>query len=89
MKKGVLHQVSAFRKKFGEVASTALISALGLIVALSWNNFIMKLLEKELDNTLFQAYPYLHELITALIITFIAVIVIIFITYWFKSGNKK
>ena len=89
MKRGISYHASAFRKRFGEVASTALISALGLIVALSWNNFITKLLEKELDNKLFQIYPYLHELITAIIVTFLAVVGIVLISYLFKAEAKK
>jgi len=75
--------------KFRDHASTAMIAALSFLIALAWKDFIVKLVRDFTKTSLLEKYPYIAELYTAVIITIIAIIGIIFVSRWVKKEEKK
>ena len=64
-------------------------AAFGFLVALSWRDLITKAVNENLPTHLLDAYPYLDQLFTALIITIIAAIAIALISKWAQKEEKK
>jgi len=70
------HEVSKFTKAFRENFATLIISALGLVAALSWNDAI-----KTMIDTLFPATGNLiYKFYVAIIVTIISVVITYFIS---------
>ena len=75
------HEVSKFTKAFRENFITLIVSALGLVAALSWNDAI-----KSAINTLFPSNSDLiYKFYMAVAVTIIAVV----ITYFLSRIRKK
>jgi len=75
--------------KFRDHASTAMIAAFSFLIALAWKDFIVKLVRDNTKISLLEKYPYIAELYTAIIITILAIIGIIFVSKWVKEEEKK
>ena len=76
------HEVSKFTKAFRENFITLIISALGLVSALSWNDAI-----KSAINTLFPtASDLIYKFYVAIVVTIIAVVITYFLSR-IKSRN--
>jgi Flp pilus assembly pilin Flp len=70
------HEVSKFTKAFRENFATLIISALGLVAALSWNDAI-----KTMIDTLFPSTGNLiYKFYVAIIVTIISVVITYFIS---------
>lgn len=67
--KKVKKDLSTFRKDFRKTVSTAIITAFGLVIALSWNSLISDLVKKISSYS-----PLGGQLITTLIVTVICVL---------------
>jgi cytoskeletal protein RodZ len=75
------HEVSKFTKAFRENFITLIISALGLVSALSWNDAI-----KSAINTLFPtASDLIYKFYVAVVVTIISVV----ITYFLSRVKSK
>ena len=74
--------------KFRDHASTAMIAAFSFLIALAWKDFIIKLVRDNTKISLLEKYPYIAELYTAVIITILAIIGIIFVSKWAKKPEK-
>jgi hypothetical protein len=77
-----------FGSEFKKHASTALIAAFGLVMALSWQTVIKKYVENLPKSGVLLDHPYLADLYTAIIITIIAVIGIALISRWAKKPEE-
>jgi len=77
-----------FHSEFKSQVSTALIAAFGFLIALAWRDFISKIVQENTQTVFFAQYPYLEQLISALIVTLIGVIGIALITRWAKKPEK-
>src|SRR3990167_7614686 len=73
---------SFFGSEFKKQTSIALIAAFGFLVSLAWRDLITKAVNENIPTHLLEAYPYLNQLYTAIIITFIAAIAIALISRW-------
>ncbi len=75
------------KTEFKKQTSTAIIAAFSFLIALVWRDLISKIIQ---ENATLQSatYPVLAELITALIITVIAVFGIILTTRWAKTEEE-
>jgi hypothetical protein len=80
--KGIL-----LHNKFREHASTAIIAAFSFLIALSWKDLIVQLVDENIKPSLLESHPYLSKLIIALIVTIFSVVAIIFVSKW--SGKEK
>lgn len=69
-----------FTKEFRNTLATAIVAAFGFVTALAWNNVIQEFVGKITTLS-----PVQGQLITAVIITFISVIVILFVTHFIKG----
>ena len=78
-----------FGSEFKKQTATALMAAFGFLVALAWRDLITKAVNENLPTHLLDAYPYLDQLFTALIITIIAAIAIAIISKWAQKEEKK
>lgn len=78
-----------FGSEFKKQTATAIIAAFGFIIALVWRDLIVKFIQENINPSLLESYPYLAELFTAIIITFIAAIGIALVTRWQKRENDK
>ena len=79
-----LHVASSFRGH----ASTAIIAALSFLIALSWKDFISKIIRENISISSLEKYSYLAELYAAIIITLIAIIAIMIVSRWVKKEEK-
>ncbi len=80
---------SFFGSEFKKQTSIALMAAFGFLVALAWRDLITKAVNENIPTHILDAYPYLNQLYTALIITFIAAIAIALISRWANKEEKK
>jgi len=79
------HMTSEFRRH----ASTALIAAFSFLIALAWKDLIVKLSAQITPSETLTKYPFIPELVTAIIVTIFAIIGIILVSKWIKSPEKK
>jgi uncharacterized protein YacL len=82
-------RVEYIREKFKEHASTAIIAALSFLIALSWRDFIVKLVKENVAISSLSNYPYLAELYTAIIVTIIAIIAISIVSKWAQKPEQN
>lgn len=75
------HHTHHFKNEFRKQTLTAIIAAFGLVIALSWQEFIKKILTASLSGILLY-HPYLAELYLALIVTVLGVLAIMILSRW-------
>lgn len=80
--------LSFFGSEFKKQTSIAIMAAFGFLIALVWRDLISNVINTIVKPHLITAYPYLSDLISAIIITVIAVIGIALISRWAKSPDK-
>ena len=73
--------VSKLHSKFKEHASTAIITAFGLVTALAWKDVVTDFVSK--------ITPAQNLLLTAVIITIISIICIAIVSRWAQSQPKN
>lgn len=73
-------KLNNLKEEFKKTLTTAIIAALGLLMALSWRDVIDLYLEKILSAT-----PFRNQLISAIIVTLISTIIILIIS----NSSKK
>ena len=73
--------------KFREHASTAIIAALSFLIALAWKDLITKIFQENIKISSLERYPYLAELYSAILITFLAILAIMVVSKWVKKKN--
>lgn len=78
-------KLSKLHKEFKHQTATAIIAALGLLIALVWKDLITKIMEHITTPSLLIRYPYLAELYTVLIVTGVSVLGILLISNWIKK----
>lgn len=76
-----------FGSEFKKQTTTAVIAAFGFIIALVWRDLIIKLIQENVQARVLEAYPYIAQLYTAIIVTFVSVIGIALITKWSKKPS--
>jgi hypothetical protein len=79
---------SDFKREYKKQLSTAIITALGLTLALTWKDVITALIPSIAVPVLLEQFPALASLYTAIIITVIAVFGIVMISRWEKPSKK-
>ena len=82
--KTVKKSVKKFRTEFKKSVITALVAAFGFLISLAWRDVIVEAVDKITALT-----PLHGKIITAIIITIIAVIGILIITKIFSTEDKK
>lgn len=75
-----------FKSEFRQQTAAAIIAAFGFLIALAWKDFIVKLMEHVTTAQLLVRYPYISDLFSALIVTIVSVVGIMFISVWVKKG---
>jgi len=69
-----------FRKEFKKQATTAILAALGFLIALSWRDFIVDTVNTLVTKLGVSDQLYLYKLFSALLITFLAILGIMIIS---------
>ena len=82
MAKELKKHSSFVASKFRDHATTAIIAALSFVIAIAWKDLIAKIIKENIKLSAIETYPYLAELYSAIIVTIVAVIGIIFISSW-------
>lgn len=77
------------QSQFKEHSSTAIIAALSFVIGLTWKDFIVKIVDNILKPHIGNKYPYLSELITAVVVTIFAIISMTFVSRWMKKEEKE
>jgi len=88
MKKGKKGILSNFQLEFRTQLKIAMLAALGFIVAFSWKDFIATLLNMVISKLDVTEKLYLYQLISAIAVTVIAVIIMVFLSK-INITNKK
>ena len=76
--------LKSLRAEFKKQVSTAIMTALGLVIALAWKDLVTALIPSVSSPEMIAKYPYLAQLWGAIIVTIVAVIGILIISYWAK-----
>lgn len=63
-----------FKKEFRKQATVAIIAAFGFLIALSWRDFIVDTVNKIVANLGVSDHLYLYKLLSAIIVTFLAIL---------------
>ncbi|HLC88398.1 MAG TPA: DUF5654 family protein [Candidatus Nanoarchaeia archaeon] len=77
------------QSQFKEHSSTAIIAALSFVIGLTWKDLILKVIDNILKPHLIQKYPYLSELITAVVVTIFAITTMTLVSRWAKKPEKQ
>lgn len=77
------------QSKFKEHSSTAIIAALSLVIGLTWKDLVVKVIDNLLKPHIVSKYPYLSELITAVVVTIFAITAMAFVSRWAKDPEKE
>ena len=77
------------KSQFRQHTTTAIIAAFSFIMALSWRDLIAKIIQDNLTVQSIEKIPYLAELITAILVTIIAVLGIVIISKWAQETPKS
>lgn len=80
---------SRFRAEFRKQTTTALITAFGLVIALSWQSVIKKYFEGVAPPGIVAKYPYLADVYTAILVTLFGVIGILLISRWANPPHPE
>ena len=81
----LLEKASTVRTEFKKQTTTALIAAFGLVIALSWQTVIKKIVENITKSGILLYHPYLADLYTAIVVTLLGTVAILIITKWSSS----
>ena len=87
--KKAMTKAKEIRNEYRKQVATAIITALGLVIALAWKDVVTALMPSIAAPALLEKYPAIASLYSALIITVIAVVGIIFMSRLGKSAEEK
>lgn len=73
------------KQQFKQHVSTAIIAAFSFLIALAWKDLIVYAIQSIIKPNILEEYPYLSYLISAIIITLIAVMGIAIVSRWAKD----
>lgn len=76
----VREKINKFKKEFRNQAVIAIIAAFGFLIALSWRDFISETINKLIADIGVTGQVYLLKLLSAIIVTFLAVLGIMIIS---------
>ncbi len=85
----LLKRASVIKLEFKKQTTTALIAAFGLVIALSWQDLIKNIVGSIPKRGILLYHPYLEQLYTALIVTFIGALAILLITSWANRQSEQ
>lgn len=87
-KSQAMEKTKFLQSQFKEHSSTAIIAALSFVIGLTWKDFILKIMNDILKPHIVK-YPYLSELITAIVVTVFAIVTMAFVSRWAKKETEK
>jgi len=73
--------------QFKQHVSTAIIAAFSFLIALSWKDVIVHAVERLIKEEVVASAPYLSDLISALVVSLIAILGILLVTSWAKKPH--
>jgi len=85
--KRLFEKTTRLRTEFKKQMLTALIAAFGLVIALSWQEVIKKIIADIPKSGRLLYHPYLTELYTALVVTIIGAIAILILSKWSQPSS--
>ncbi len=86
LSKRLFEKTTRLRTEFKKQTVTALIAAFGLVIALSWQEVIKKIIADIIPKSGILLYhPYLTDLYTALVVTAVGAIAILILSRWSQS----
>lgn len=88
--KRLFEKTTLLRSEFKKQTVTALIAAFGLVIALSWQEVIKKIIADIIPKSGILLYhPYLADLYTALVVTAVGAIAILILSRWSQSTTPS
>lgn len=88
LSKQVLEKTAALGSEFKKQITTALITAFGLVIALSWQTVVKKIMDDAVPKSGILLYhPYLSDVYTAIAITALSAIAIMIISRWARTPS--
>lgn len=85
--KRLFEKTARLRTEFKKQMLTALIAAFGLVIALSWQEVIKKIINDIPKSGILLYHPYLTELYIALVVTAVGAIAILILSRWSQSST--
>lgn len=88
-KSQAISKTSFIHTKFREHTSTAMIAAFSFLIAIAWKDLIVKVVNEYVKPSLLESHPYISELITAFVVTIVAILGITIVSKWAKKPETK
>ena len=85
LSKQLLTKAEFLGHQFKQHVSTAIIAAFSFLIALAWKDLIVHFINTYITTEVLQQAPYLPALISALVVTLIAITGILAVTTWAKK----
>lgn len=82
-----VEKASGFHSELRKHTTTAIITAFGLVIALSWQTVIKTYFSDVSRLKVLENYPYLADLYTAVLVTIFGVLGILIVSRW--AENKE
>ena len=83
--KHLVSKTDLIGSQFKQHVSTAIIAAFSFLIALAWKDLIVHAVQTVIKEDLVQRIPYISQLISAIVVTLIAIIGILLVTRWAKK----
>jgi len=77
--------IKSIKAEFKKQVSTAIMTAFGLVIALAWKDLVTAIIPSVSSPEIMSKFPYLAQLYSAIIVTILAVIGILIVSYWAKK----
>ena len=81
----LLSKAEYLQSQFKQHVSTAIIAAFSFLIALAWKDLIVHAVGQMISEDMNHQIPYLSDLLSAIIVTIIAIIGIALVTNWAKK----
>ncbi|MBU0466290.1 MAG: hypothetical protein KJ718_04385 [Nanoarchaeota archaeon] len=87
LSKQVLTKAEFLSHQFKQHISTAIIAAFSFLIALTWKDLVVHAVESLIKEDTLTKTPYLSDLISAGVITLVAIIGILLVTTWARKPH--
>jgi len=84
----ILKKTQKLGSEFKKHTSTALITALGLVIALTWKDFILAAITHFTKVENIEKYPYIADLYTVIVVTIFGAIGLIIVSKWAQNSDE-
>jgi hypothetical protein len=89
LSKHLISKTEFFSAQVKQHTATAIIAAFSFLIALSWKDLIVHLVDFLLNPELVEKYPFIIHIPSTILITILAILGIIFVSKWSRKPEQN